>query len=132
MCSTYYTYDKKEKIYLIKYLYTLDYFQTKNFWLIYINHVINEELEKSSNSISLNRENENEKKKRINNILFTTLLEMTQNMIDLYVSIDVIGNIISYYVSQYNLDSLIVEQLTSIIEINQKEFIPFDENSLKD
>ena len=47
-------------------------------------------------------------------------------------SIDVIGNIISYYVSQYNLDSLIVEQLTSIIEINQKEFIPFDENSLKD
>ena len=132
MCSTYYTYDKKEKIYLLKYLYTLDYFQTKNFWLIYINHVINEELEKSSNSISLNRENENEKKKRIDNIIFTTLLEMTQNMIDLYVSIDLIGNIISYYVSQYNLDTLMVEQLTSIIEINQKEFIPFDENFLKD
>ena len=132
MCSTYYTYDKKEKIYLIKYLYNLDYFKTKNFWLLYINHVINEELEKSSNSTSIKRENENEKKKRINNILFTTLLEMTQNMIDLYVKIDIIVYIISYYVTQYNLDTVIVEQLTSIIELNKKKFIPFDENALKE
>ena len=47
-------------------------------------------------------------------------------MIDLYVNIDIID------VLQYNLDNLIVEQLSSIIEINQKQFIPFDENSLKD
>ena len=100
--------------------------------MLYINHVLNEELEKSSNSTSIKRENEIEKKKRINNILFTTLLEMTQNMIDLYVKIDIIVYIISYYVTQYNLDTVIVEQLTSIIELNKKKFIPFDENALKE
>jgi hypothetical protein len=57
---------------------------------------------------------------------------MTQNMIDLYVKIDIIVYIISYYVTQYNLDTVIVEQLTSIIELNKKKFIPFDENALKE
>ena len=47
-------------------------------------------------------------------------------MIDLYVNIDIID------VLQYNLNTLFVEQLSSIIEINQKHLIPFDENSLKD
>jgi len=134
MSQTYYFLNSKnkEKIYLIKYIDNLEIFKKKEFWILYINYVLDEELEKSIRTIAVDRENEKDKNKRINNIIFTTLLSITQNMSDLFLDCQIQANIIFYYGEKYNLSETIIKEISSVIESSEKVYIPFDENELKE
>ena len=134
MSQTYYFLDSKnkEKIYLIQYIENSELFKTKEFWILYINHVLNEELEKSASIIAVDREKETDKNRRINNIIFSTLITMTQNMSELYLDCQFIANIIYYFGEKYNLNEETIEEISSVIVSAQKNYIPFDENQLKE
>ena len=134
MCQTYYFLNSKnnEKIYLLKYIENHKIFKSKEFWILYITHILNEELEKSSSTIAVDRENEIDKNKRINNIIFTTLLSMTQNMSELYLDCQEIANVIFYFLNKYNLNKEDINEISFIIDSCKKEYIPFDENELKE
>ena len=94
--------------------------------------LLDEELEKSISTIAVDRENEKDKNKRINNIIFTTLLSITQNMSDLFLDCQIQANIIFYYGEKYNLSETIIKEISSVIESSEKVYIPFDENELKE
>ena len=127
MSQTYYFLNSKnkEKIYLIKYIDNLEIFKKKEFWILYINYVLDEELEKSIRTIAVDRENEKDKNKRINNIIFTTLLSITQNMSELYLDCQEIANIIFYYGEKYNLNEEILKKYHLLLNSLQKGLYSF-------
>jgi hypothetical protein len=57
---------------------------------------------------------------------------MTQNMSELYLDCQEIANVIFYFLNKYNLNAEDINEISFIIDSCKKEYIPFDENELKE
>ena len=131
--------DNKTKIYLFQCIKNHKWLTNPNFWRIFIEYNIHNELEryqKSNPEVDLNIEKNKNIPKRIkdklNDIVFSQILPFTSNMIEFEIDKRIIVKIIDEFISKYNyiseqnLDAIfcLVSQSKEEIEKLRKEYDP--------
>ena len=122
MSQTYYYINKNgKKIYLIKLIKDNTLFQNSEFWLNFLDQIINSELERE---LKRNNYDENEIKK---NISLTKIMTIIQNMDECEVPKDIIEKTIEESFKKYNLSEELRKEIYLLLEnIQEKEIKEFD------
>ena len=105
---TYYIIHKDKKIYLYDYIKDNPSFQDSEFWYKYLQKVVEYSL---NNTILGYIENEEDKQMRNHAIIFSVLLSVVNNMIDLGMKSELIKNLVEKAKAKYILDE---EQMKGI------------------
>ena len=134
MCQTYYCLDmKNNKVYLIKYIENDDIYQSKEFWTIYSQEIINSEIEnlKKNNSNNNIVENEKEKISMISNLVFSKLLSLIHNMLEFRYNKNYIKEFVKLSGGKYHIENEMMEQILLLIgDEDYKPVEKFDEDKL--
>ena len=122
MSQTYYYINKNgKKIYLIKLIKDNTLFQNSEFWLNFLDQIINSELERE---LKRNNYDENEIKK---NISLTKIMTIIQNMDECEVPKEIIEKTIEESFKKYNLSEELRKEIYLLLEnIQEKEIKEFD------
>ena len=125
MSQTYYYINKNgKKIYLIKLIKDNTLFQNSEFWLNFLDQIINSELERE---LKRNNYDENEIKK---NISLTKIMTIIQNMDECEVPKEIIEKTIEESFKKYNLSEELRKEIYLLLEnIQEKEIKEFDINN---
>ena len=125
MSQTYYTLNyKKKKIYLIRFIEDHHLFESEELWSFYIEESIKRDIIEKE---KINLENglvldEETRKVQINNIYFSVLLSITQNILKFQINKDIIMQIMSNLIDKkYKLIPVYIEQIFSLIEETKYE-----------
>ena len=120
LSQTYYTLNyKKIKIYLIRFIEDHSLFSSQELWSFYIEESIRRDIIEKE---KINLENglildEETRKVQINNIYFSVLLSITQNILEFQIKKDTIMKIMSNLIDKkYKLIPVYIEQIFSLIE----------------
>jgi hypothetical protein len=134
MCQTYYCLDmKNNKVYLIKYIENDDIYQSKEFWTIYSQEIINSEIEnfKKNNNNNNIVENEKEKISMISNLVFSKLLSLIHNMLEFRYNKNYIKEFVKLSGGKYHIENEMMEQILLLIgDEDYKPVEKFDEDKL--
>ena len=122
MSQTYYYINKNAKqIYLIKFIKDNKLLQSSEFWLNFLDQIINIELERE-----LKRDNYNEKEIK-NNISVTKIMTIIQNMDECEVPKEIIKKTIEESIKKYDLSEELCKEINLLLEnIQEKEIKEFD------
>ena len=119
MSQTYYTISqRKEKVYLLRFIEDHELFQSEELWSFYIDESINREINGKEKKLleELNLD-EDAKNERINNIYFTVLLSVTQNILEFQIDKLTVMKIMSYMIDKkYKIMPVYIEQIFSLID----------------
>ena len=125
MSQTYYTLNyKNKKIYLIRFIEDHQLFESQELWSFYIEESIKREIIEKN---KINLENglildEETKILKINNIYFSVLLSITQNILEFQINKDSIMKIMTNLIDKkYKLMPAFIEQIFSLIEETKYE-----------
>ena len=125
LSQTYYTFNyKKKKIYLIRFIEEHLLFSSQELWFFYIEESIKRNIIEKEN---INLENglildEETRDTKINNIYFSVLLSITQNLLEFQISKDTIMKIMTNLIDKkYKLIPIYIEQIFSLIEETKYE-----------
>ena len=130
ICQTYYSINKKkEKIYLIRFIEDHKLFQSEELWKYYIDESINREIKEKENNLTENDssiDDEVMKNYKKNNLYFSVLLSVTQNICEFQVNKEVIKKIMDAIIAKkYNIIPEYIEQINSLIDetkyVNKKK-----------
>ena len=99
------------KIYLQKIIHSHSLFKDIKFWETFIDYQIQEEIQLKNNG--------NENKNKIDNIVFSQLVPISDNMIEFSVPIDQIKQVISSFITKYSLQQ--EEEAMILSLLNNKE-----------
>ena len=120
LSQTYYTLNyKKKKIYLIRFIEDHRLFSSQELWSFYIEESIRRDIIEKE---KINLENglildEETRKVQINNIYFSVLLSITQNILEFQIKKDTIMKIMTNLIDKkYKLIPVYIEQIFSLIE----------------
>jgi hypothetical protein len=121
MSQTYFTLnDKKEKIYLIRFIEDHNLFQSEELWEFYIEESMAREIaEKEKGKIEKDDPDLDEESKleRLSNMHFGVFLSVTQNLLEFQIDKHIIRKILVNLINKkYNLIPMHYEQLLSLIE----------------
>ena len=119
--QTYYSINKKnEKIYLIRFIEDHKLFQSEELWKYYIDESINREIKEKENNLTENDstiDDEVMKNYKKNNLYFSVLLSVTQNICEFQVNKEVIKKIMDGIIAKkYNIIPEYIEQIKSLID----------------
>ena len=125
MSQTYYTLNyKKKKIYLIRFIEDHHLFESEELWSFYIEEsikrdIIEKEKTNLENGLILDEETRN---MQINNIYFSVLLSITQNILEFQIPKDTIMKLMTNLIDKkYKLIPVYIEQIFSLIEETKYE-----------
>ena len=129
LSKTYYILkDKKTKIYLQNFIIDNQCFKTKDFWEELLIYAVSKEIIKSNkrekkieNNIENNKEIENKIKIKNENIIFSQLLSLIDNMFDFGVDGQMIKNIIEPRIEYYKIGDNLKKTITDVIESKIKK-----------
>jgi hypothetical protein len=111
----------KPRIFLQNYILDFPIWQKFDFWKDIIQYEINEEMIKQKKCNLFNKENEQNKLKRMHLIVKSQLNTYLFNMISFGVDNSIMNQIISYFKCHYFLDNTIVDSLNNIIKNYSKK-----------
>ena len=112
--------DKNERIFLNKYIQSHEILKKYDTWLNVIKYSIIEEMHNQKNFNRYSKEDYNDKKKRINNIVKFKITSYLYNMIQFNVKKNFINDIISEFKSYYDLEKDIIDGFYNIIDNNNE------------
>ena len=112
--------DKNERIFLNKYIQSHEIFKKYDTWKNVIKYSIIEEMHNQKNFNRYSKEDYNDKKKRINNIVKFKITSYLYNMIQFNVKKNFINDIISEFKSYYDLEKDIIDGFYNIIDNNNE------------
>ena len=134
MCQTYYCLDmKKNKVYLIKYIENDDIYQSKEFWDIYSQEIIDSEIENLKKKINNNNivDKEKDKSSTISNLVFSKLLSLIHNMLEFRYNKNYIKEFVKLCGGKYHVENEMMEQIVLLIgDEDYKPVEKFDEEKL--
>ena len=108
--------NKNERIFLNKYIKNHEIFKKYETWKNAIKYSIIEEMHNQKNFNRYSKEDFNEKKKRINNIVKFQVTSYLYNMIQFEVKKNFINDIITEFKNYYDLDKEIVDSFNNIVD----------------
>ena len=112
--------DKNERIFLNKYIQSHEILKKYDTWKNVIKYSIIEEMHNQKNFNRYSKEDYNDKKKRINNIVKFKISSYLYNMIQFNVKKNFINEIISEFKSYYDLEKDIIDGFYNIIDNNNE------------
>ena len=112
--------DKNERIFLNKYIQSHEILKKYDTWKNVIKYSIIEEMHNQKNFNRYSKEDYNDKKKRINNIVKFKITSYLYNMIQFNVKKNFINDIISEFKSYYDLEKDIIDVFYNIIDNNNE------------
>ena len=112
--------DKNERIFLNKYIQSHEILKKYDTWKNVIKYSIIEEMHNQKNFNRYSKEDYNDKKKRINNIVKFKITSYLYNMIQFNVKKNFINEIISEFKSYYDLEKDIIDGFYNIIDNNNE------------
>ena len=112
--------DKNERIFLNKYIQSHEILKKYDTWKNVIKFSIIEEMHNQKNFNRYSKEDYNDKKKRINNIVKFKITSYLYNMIQFNVKKNFINDIISEFKSYYDLEKDIIDGFYNIIDNNNE------------
>ena len=112
--------DKNERIFLNKYIQSHEILKKYDTWKNVIKYSIIEEMHNQKNFNRYSKEDYNDKKKRINNIVKFKITSYLYNMIQFNVKKNFINDIISEFKSYYDLEKDIIDGFYNIIDNNNE------------
>ena len=112
--------NKNERIFLNKYIKNHEIFKKYETWKNAIKYSIIEEMHNQKNFNRYSKEDFNEKKKRINNIVKFQVTSYLYNMIQFEVKKNFINDIISEFKNYYDLDKEIIDSFNNIVDNNHE------------
>ena len=126
------SFDKNERIFLNKYIQSHEILKKYDTWKNVIKYSIIEEMHNQKNFNRYSKEDYNDKKKRINNIVKFKITSYLYNMIQFNVKKNFINDIISEFKSYYDLEKDIIDGFYNIIDNNnENKKIISNEKSIK-
>ena len=114
------SFDKNERIFLNKYIQSHEILKKYDTWKNVIKYSIIEEMHNQKNFNRYSKEDYNDKKKRINNIVKFKISSYLYNMIQFNVKKNCINDIISEFKSYYDLEKDIIDGFYNIIDNNNE------------
>ena len=124
LSKTYYLLENNNKIYIQRLIQNNDYFKTKDFWEELLIYSISKEVIRSKKRDEDNKDNEKEINEKNENIVFSQLLSLIDNMFDFDVDGEMIKQIIEprieYYKVNNNLKKTIIDVIESKIKTKKK------------
>ena len=114
------SFDKNERIFLNKYIQSHEILKKYDTWKNVIKYSIIEEMHNQKNFNRYSKEDYNDKKKRINNIVKFKITSYLYNMIQFNVKKNFINDIISEFKSYYDLEKDIIDGFYNIIDNNNE------------
>ena len=114
------SFDKNERIFLNKYIQSHEILKKYDTWKNVIKYSIIEEMHNQKNFNRYSKEDYNDKKKRINNIVKFKITSYLYNMIQFNVKKNFINDIISEFKSYYDLEKDIIDAFYNIIDNNNE------------
>ena len=114
------SFDKNERIFLNKYIQSHEILKKYDTWKNVIKYSIIEEMHNQKNFNRYSKEDYNDKKKRINNIVKFKISSYLYNMIQFNVKKNFINEIISEFKSYYDLEKDIIDGFYNIIDNNNE------------
>ena len=112
--------DKNERIFLNKYIQSHEILKKYDTWKNVIKYSIIEEMHNQKNFNRYSKEDYNDKKKRINNIVKFKITSYLYTMIQFNVKKNFINDIISEFKSYYDLEKDIIDVFYNIIDNNNE------------
>ena len=112
--------DKNERIFLNKYIQSHEILKKYDTWKNVIKYSIIKEMHNQKNFNRYSKEDYNDKKKRINNIVKFKITSYLYNMIQFNVKKNFINDIISEFKSYYDLEKDIIDGFYNIIDNNNE------------
>ena len=112
--------DKNERIFLNKYIQSHEILKKYDTWKNVIKYSIIEEMHNQKNFNRYSKEDYNDKKKRINNIVKFKITSYLYNMIQFNVKKNFINDIISEFKNYYDLEKDIIDGFYNIIDNNNE------------
>ena len=112
--------DKNERIFLNKYIQSHEILKKYDTWKNVIKYSIIEEMHNQKNFNRYSKEDYNDKKKRINNIVKFKITSYLYTMIQFNVKKNFINDIISEFKSYYDLEKDIIDGFYNIIDNNNE------------
>ena len=118
LSQTFYIEEKGEKKYLFESIMNNKWLTSNEFWYGVIEKMIQMEFERSEkdNKEIISHESEEDKKKRISNIAFSQVLPYTNNMLDFKMDKNVILEVISKFVKEYNIEKDLEEAIVNNVK----------------
>ena len=114
------SFDKNERIFLNKYIQSHEILKKYDTWKNVIKYSIIEEMHNQKNFNRYSKEDYNDKKKRINNIVKFKITSYLYTMIQFNVKKNFINDIISEFKSYYDLEKDIIDVFYNIIDNNNE------------
>ena len=114
------SFDKNERIFLNKYIQSHEILKKYDTWKNVIKYSIIEEMHNQKNFNRYSKEDYNDKKKRINNIVKFKITSYLYTMIQFNVKKNFINEIISEFKSYYDLEKDIIDGFYNIIDNNNE------------
>ena len=122
LSKTYYILkDKKTKVYLQELIIDNTYFKVKEFWEELLIYSISKEVVKSNKNEKIGREDEKKLKTKNENIIFSQLLSLIDNMFDFGVEGDLVKNIIEPKITYYQIGGTLKNTINDVIVSKIKE-----------
>ena len=122
LSKTYYILkDKKTKVYLQNLIIDNKYFKVKEFWEELLIYSISKEVVKSNKNEKIGREDEKRFKTKNENIIFSQLLSLIDNMFDFGVEGDLVKNIIEPKITFYQIGGTLKDTINDVIVSKIKE-----------
>ena len=118
LSQTFYIEEKGEKKYLFESIMNNKWLTSNEFWYGVIEKMIQKEFERNEkdNKDIISHESEEDKKKRISNIAFSQVLPYTNNMLDFKMDKNVILEVISKFVKEYNIEKDLEEAIVNNVK----------------
>ena len=122
LSKTYYILkDKKTKVYLQNLIIDNKYFKLKDFWEELLIYSISKEVARSNKREKIGRENENKLKVKNDNIIFSQLLTLIDNMFDFGADENLVKNIIEPKLIFYKIGDNLKDTINDVIGSKIKE-----------
>lgn len=122
LSQTFYHMKNNKKIYLQKKILNHPIINQNNFWKELINYSLNQEL----NNLKKSQPNKDSNQFHLNNLVFSQLLPLSDNMLEFGLSQDRIKEIISPVVEQYHLDKELEDSIYGVLNRPSRLIDPGD------
>jgi hypothetical protein len=121
LSKTYYILmDKKNKIYIQNLILKNECFKSKDFWEALLIYSISKEVAQSVKRDNVNREDEKKLKTKNDNIIFSQLLSIIDNMFDFGVDENFVKEIIEPKIQFYKVDDKLSKTINEVMNRNKR------------
>ena len=112
--------DKKNKIYIQNLILKNECFKSKDFWEALLIYSISKEVAQSVKRDNVNREDEKKLKTKNDNIIFSQLLSIIDNMFDFGVDENFVKEIIEPKIQFYKVDDKLSKTINEVMNRNKR------------